>query len=153
MGLSDADFKRLLNMRKVFAKNGIVLPNLGGRSSYDLNSVSTNDKFILDTSRQNVIELSKFKIQKRYALTKFPLVRIDINSPCHKNPDGRILSRNHIHIYSESDYDTGNLMWAYELTEIAELGITDKTSLDFMTVFYCFCDYCNIDSGNVQEVI
>ena len=54
--------------------------------------------------RRGRIELSKFKLQNRYALTKLPLVRIDIDSPPHMNPDGTKTSRNHIHIYKDG-YD------------------------------------------------
>lgn len=35
--------------------------------------------------------------------------RVDIDSPPHRNPDGTMTSRNHIHIYRETDHDTGNL--------------------------------------------
>ena len=109
----------------------------------------------MDISRSGKIEISKFKIQERYTITKLPLVRIDINSTPHTNPDGTRLSRNHIHIYKYTENDNGNLPWAYELSDVNDFGIVDINNLNFMTVFYGFCKYCNIDVSNndIQGVI
>lgn len=56
-----------------------MLTQNGESDVFDLKSISTNDKFFLDVDRRGRIELSKFKLQNRYALTKLPLVRIDID--------------------------------------------------------------------------
>lgn len=55
-----------------------MLTRNGESDVFDLKSISTNDKFFLDVDRRGRIELSKFKLQNRYALIKLPLVRIDI---------------------------------------------------------------------------
>ena len=94
--------------------------------------------------RRGRIELSKFKLQNRYALTKLPLVRIDIDSPPHMNPDGTKTSRNHIHIYKEVDNDTGNLPWAYDLENFAQIKFNEDNII-FMDIFTGFCEYCNIN--------
>lgn len=60
--------------------------------------------------------------------------RVDIDSPPHRNPDGTMTSRNHIHIYRETDHDTGNLPWAYDLATIMPVKL-DQNGIDFMTVF------------------
>ena len=105
--MTDLEFKRLMQLQKIFVKSSIILPNNGENSIYDLKSKETQDKFYLDVDRRGRIELSRFKLQTRYAVTKLPLVRIDIDSPPHLNPDGTKTSRNHIHIYREVDNDTG----------------------------------------------
>lgn len=46
-----------------------------------------NMALALKRKERGGIELSKFKLQNRYAVTKLPLVRIDIDSPPHLNPD------------------------------------------------------------------
>lgn len=97
------------------------------------------------------IEL-KAKLQSRYVRNRLPLVRIDINSPPHINPDGRKLSRNHIHIFRECDNDTGNLPWAYELNDVFKTNF-DLKSLNFMSAFNLICKYCNIEAGDIQGVI
>lgn len=137
-------------LTKYFTKKNIRLPLSGENDIFDLAARETMDKFFLDVDRRGRIEL-KAKIQTRYALTKVPLVRIDLNSPPHINPDGTKVSRNHIHIYKDTDFDTGNLPWAYELTSI-NIFANDRPT-DFMQIFYHFCGYCNIESHNIQGVM
>ena len=152
MYMTDLEFLSLMKLKKVFIKDSIELPNNGDNATYDLESVETRDKFYLDVDRRGKIELSRFKLQNRYAVTKLPLVRIDIDSPPHINPDGSKTSRNHIHVYKEVDNDTGNLPWAYDL-ETFEQICCEKGRFSFMDIFSGFCEYCNISIENVQGVI
>ena len=139
-------------MQKIFVKSSIILPNNGENSIYDLKSKETQDKFYLDVDRRGRIELSRFKLQTRYAVIKLPLVRIDIDSPPHLNPDGTKTSRNHIHIYREVDNDTGNLPWAYSLEEFEQIKF-NRNNIVFLDIFSSFCEYCNISMENIQGVI
>ncbi len=145
--MTNCEFQELIQLRKIFIKHSVILPNNGEKVKFDLISKGTNNRFYLDINRRGKIELSKCTLQTRWEFNKLPLVRIDIDSPNHMNPDGIIKSRNHIHIYQESDNDTGNLPWAYDLEEY---GIRYDS---FMQVFYGFCTYCNIDADGVQGVI
>lgn len=148
--MTNEEFNALMALAKVFSKPSIKLPLAGNDGIYEVESTSTNDRFLLDVDRNSKIELSKFKLQHRYVTTKLPLVRIDINSPPHTNPDGHRVSRNHIHIYRETENDTGNLPWAYDLEDLD--GFNGK-SLDFMSIFYAFCEYCNIAADDIQGVL
>lgn len=150
--MTNSEFHNLIKLKKIFTKDTIELPNNGENDTYDLKSTETRDKFYLDIDRRGRIELSKFKLQNRYATTKLPLIRIDIDSPPHMNPDGTKTTRNHIHIYRETDNDTGNLPWAYSL-ESFELIQFNKDNINFMEVFSSFCEYCNINIDNIQGVI
>lgn len=150
--MTDLEFKRLMQLQKIFVKSSIILPNNGENSIYDLKSKETQDKFYLDVDRRGRIELSRFKLQTRYAITKLPLVRIDIDSPPHLNPDGTKTSRNHIHIYREVDNDTGNLPWAYSLEEFEQIKF-NRNNIVFMDILSSFCEYCNISMENIQGVI
>ncbi len=145
--MTNSEFKNLLELRKKFKDSTVNLPNRGVKTRFDLISRETNDKFYLDINRKGRIELSKCTLQTRWGFNNLPLVRIDIDSPNHINPDGVKKSRNHIHIYRESVNDTGNLPWAYDLEEV---GINYG---DFMQVFYEFCTYCNIVTHGIQGVI
>ena len=145
--MTDFEFQDLIKLQKIFKKSNIILPNKGEREKFDLISKSTNDKFYLDINRRGRIELSKCTLQTRWGFNNIPLVRIDIDSPNHMNPDGVMKSRNHIHIYKGSINATGNLPWAYDLEEF---GIRYS---NFMQVFYDFCAYCNIETNKVQGVI
>lgn len=140
-------------MSKNFVKYKVDLPQNNESSVFDLVGNVPTEKFFLDIDRRGKIELSKFKIQTRYATTKFPLVRIDIDSPPHLNPDGTKTSRNHIHIYKDmGTMDTGNLPWAYNLDEFYKFDFVDKR-IDFMYIFHAFCKYCNINTDNIQGVV
>ncbi|WP_270739811.1 DUF6978 family protein [Massilioclostridium coli] len=149
--MTDSEFKSLMKLKKKFSEDSICLPKQGESCMFHVESLSTRDKFYVDTDRSSKIEL-KIKIQNRYALTKQPLVRIDINSPFHRNPDGTRISRNHIHIFKETDNMTGNLPWAYEL-ETFDANLFKIQTLDFTQIFYDFCDFCNIEINNIQGVI
>ena len=149
--MTDIEFQSLIQLKKIFAKKGVILPFTGNCNTYDLKSTTTSDKFYLDIDRRGSIEL-KVKLQSRYVRNRLPLVRIDINSPPHINPDGRKLSRNHIHIFRECDNDTGNLPWAYELNDVFKTNF-DLKSLNFMSAFNLICKYCNIEAGDIQGAI
>ena len=150
--MTNEDFEKLLSLSKKFAQDNVHLPLIGYNDVFDIISKETKDKFFLDIDRRGKIELSKLKIQTRYAVTKLPLVRIDVNSPPHINPDGTKTSRNHIHIYRQTEYDTGNLPWAYDLEEVFEFP-NGMENINFMEVFYHFCEYCRIDTYNIQGVM
>lgn len=98
------------------------------------------------------IFMTDLEFQALMALPKKSLVRIDIDSPPHMNPDGTKISRNHIHIFKETDNDTGNLPWAYDLETFKQIKF-DKNNIVFVEVFSEFCKYCNINLNNVQGVI
>lgn len=147
--MTDIEFKALIDINKVFTRKNISLPMQNDFNTYDLKSVDTKDKFYLDIDRRGKIEL-KTKLQNRYCRNKLPLVRIDFNSPPYINPDGTKVSRNHIHIFKETDNDTGNLPWAYELDDIFNI---ESSSLNFMNIFNLFCKYCNIDTDKIQGVL
>ena len=97
MILTNEEFNKLLQLEKIFTTQKIILPTIGTVDSFELTDVNNRIPFLLDIDRRGKIELSKYKIQNRYAVTEV-LVRIDIDSPPHINPDGTKLSRNHIHI-------------------------------------------------------
>lgn len=150
--MTDIEFYDLMKLKKVFVKDTIKLPDNGENKTYDVKSLLTKDRFYLDVDRRGKIELSRFKLQNRYAPTKLPLVRIDIDSPPHLNPDGTKTSRNHIHIYKAMDNNTVNLPWAYDLEDFAYINF-NASQISFMEVFSSFCEYCNISIDNVQGVI
>lgn len=149
--MTDADFHRLMSVRKYFEQT-VVLPAVGGTGTWQLSGATSGDRFFLDINRKGKLELTKYTIQNRYVITRQPLVRVDIDSPPHINPDGTKKSRNHIHLFRESGSEHGNLPWAYEFDEIDGLEIF-LSRLDFMSVFDGFCNYCNIDTANIQRTI
>lgn len=149
MILTNEEFNKLLQLEKIFTTQKIILPTIGTVDSFELTDVNNRIPFLLDIDRRGKIELSKYKIQNRYAVTEV-LVRIDIDSPPHINPDGTKLSRNHIHIYREGFGDR----WAYELKDLKDTNLFQNICT-FRNVFNDFCKYCNIslDNKEIQDVI
>jgi hypothetical protein len=150
--MTNEKFRFLMSLEKIFMDSSVTLPLSGGKESFNLQSTTTNDKFILDIDRRSKFEFSKLKLQNRYAITKLPLVRIDINTPPHINPDGEKLSRNHIHVFRETQNDTGNLPWAFDLDTFDGILFDSKEPFNFMQIFTSFCDYCNINCNGIKDV-
>ena len=106
-------------------------------------SDTTRDIFYLDTDRKSSITLTKKKIQKRHANSNTMMIRLEIDCRPHMYNDGSLSSRNHIHIFDEKE---GNI--TYDLT--GEYATLFSNTENFMTVFYEFCNMCNIDTVNVD---
>ncbi|RRD93447.1 hypothetical protein EII17_12800 [Clostridiales bacterium COT073_COT-073] len=133
--MTQSDFEYLMKLEKYITE----IEKIGKTGTISAFSRQTDDIFLIDTDRTSKIELSKFKIQSRYERTKRPLIRIDIDSPPHLNPDGTKTSRNHIHIFKEEFDDFPNLPWAYDLSQFFS-----ASEYDFTSVWEWFCNYSNI---------
>lgn len=139
-GLSEKEIEYLLNLEKYYSEEKTFkFPSFGGRLSIPLSSADKNENFILDISRSN-INISKNTFQNR-ARKSIVLLRLDINSAPHRNPDGKVLSGNHLHIYKEGSRDK----FAYELPPDFN-SCTDASSF-----LEAFMDYCNITKKPVIE--
>ncbi len=153
--MSNSEFEFLMKLNKQFIKKPVKLPDRQEKSLHNLKSITTNDMFLLDIDRRCRLEFSKIKMQERNEATKVPLVRIDIDAPPHMNPDGTKTSRNHIHIYQETENDTGNLPWAYDLSEMKEF-LFEEEKIIFVDIFLNFCKYCHIvieEEDKIQGVM
>lgn len=122
-----------MNLKKV------ILPGEQDFKVYDVASLTTQDLFLLDYDRRGKFEL-KHKKQLRHGKDML-MVRMEINAPKHTNPDGKTISRNHIHIFKEG-YEPGRLPWAYELCDI--FPNLDYERLAPLGIFSHFCKFCNI---------
>lgn len=139
--MTDSDFKELMDLDKYFIRpESIKIPGEQEQKIYQLKSFTTEDNFIFDYDRRGRFEL-KYKEQLRFG-KDVRLIRLEINAPTHMNPDGSIISRNHIHIYKEG-YD---LSWAYELHDIFPDA---KQEISALYLFTAFCEYCKINTSNI----
>ncbi|MCY3569162.1 MAG: hypothetical protein OXH38_11075 [Chloroflexi bacterium] len=105
----------------------------GGKLSIPLRSEDWRETFLLDLRRAR-IDLFKRTHQTR-ARKVYPLVRLDIGSNRHRNPDGEWIGPIHIHHYREGYGDK----WAEEVPVGVFRDLADPilTLDDFMR-------YCNI---------
>jgi hypothetical protein len=108
-------------------------PGIGGSVNIPLMSIDKREHFLLDINRSS-INLKKVTHQLR-ARVAIVLLRLDIEGPPHRNPDGQELPCPHLHVYREGYGDK----WAYPLSAAAFSAPTDlwATLTDFMR-------YCNI---------
>lgn len=143
--MTDNEFQVLMAMQKHVIDDIIMLPKQGEVCApVNVVSDSTSDAFNIDLDRRGTITLSKKKLQERYLNNPMGMVRLEIDAPPHINPDGRRLSRNHIHIWQKKY----GMAMAYELDEISDTLF--KNIHDFTSVFYDFCEFCNIDLSTIE---
>lgn len=143
--MTNNEFKKLIKLKKHFSNDRIILPNPGMKNDVPIKieSDTTRDIFYLDIDRKSSITLTKKKIQKRHANSNTMMIRLEIDCRPHMYSDGSLSSRNHIHIFDEKK---GNI--TYDLT--GKYATLFSNTENFMTVFYEFCNMCNIDTANVD---
>lgn len=137
MEITNDTFNKLMQMKKKFNKTPVDLPSRSQKVQLNVISDDEKENFIVDIDRSGSIEI-KSKLQNRYSNNQI-LIRVEINSPPHTNPDGTTTSRDHIHVYREGY----GLSWAYDLNLIQWKLFDNLTN--FNKVFIDFCYYCNID--------
>ena len=129
-GTADA----LIAMLKVRANDDVVhFPGPGGYISLPLFSQDGQEFFHLDVRRSG-IDLLKATYQNR-AMQVVILVRLDLGSAPHRNPDGAEIPSPHLHLYREGYGDKWAIPAPYDrFPHIQDLWISLQ---DFM-------QYCNI---------
>ncbi len=78
-------------------------PSLGGAINIPLVSTNRHDPFLLDLLRSG-IDLTKNTYQNR-GCQVVVLVRLDLGSRPHRNPDGTKVGSPHLHLYREGYSD------------------------------------------------
>ena len=131
--LTQTEADTLIAMRKTFLHPRTISLPRGADETHDLIGEDKRELFLLDLWR-GTIRLSKFRYQTR-GRKVIVLVRLDIDSAPHTNPDGTQIGRSHLHLYREGYEDR----WAFALDS---KEFTDPTNMG--RSFEDFCHYCNI---------
>ena len=98
--LTQAEANALLAMEKHRVSDNVIsFSYLGQSENIELLSADKSEIFLLDLSRGSK-SLSKIKLQNR-ARESVILVRLDLEGPNHRNPDGTYMATPHLHVYSE----------------------------------------------------
>jgi hypothetical protein len=105
----------------------------GERLAIPLTSIDKREHFTLDVSRSQ-IKLTKATYQNR-ARQAIILMRLDLDGPPHRNPDGAEVPCPHLHVYREGYGDK----WAAPAPP--ELY---SNTLDLFSTLRAFMDHCNI---------
>lgn len=98
--LAQAEADALIAMEK-FRTDTIprTYPRVGEQMSVELTSADRRESFMLDITRSS-IKLTKSTHQTR-ARQAIVLVRLDVDGPPHRNPDGVEIPCPHLHVYRE----------------------------------------------------
>ncbi len=126
-------------------------PEENEAAQFPATGVTTNTEYIVDVNRKGCT-LSRITFQNRAYVTTV-LLRLDIDSKPHQNPDGKKIGGTHLHVYRQGYGET----WAYELTdprllELCKLfDFTDIAEIqnkqDKIQWFYKFCTICNFTNS------
>ena len=99
-------------------------------------------KILLTSVTRAQIKLTKATYQNR-ARAVITLMRLDLDGPLHRNPDGEEILCPHLHIYREGYGDK----WA-----IPAPPATYPNTLDLFSTFEAFMQQCNItDPPRIQR--
>lgn len=132
--LTQQEADALLVLEKYdFSNDEYKFPYLGGTLRLSLQSMDKKETFNLDVTR-GYIALEKITFQTR-ARKAVVLVRLDIDGPPHRNPDGEEIGCPHIHLYREGYGDK----WAYPLPDELKCVLDNPYNL-----LDKFMNYCHI---------
>lgn len=118
-----------------------LFPAPGERLAVPLASADRREQFMLDITRSR-IKLTKATFQNR-ARQAIILMRLDIDGPPHRNPDGAEIPCPHLHIYREGFADK----WAFSAPRERYPDITDITAM--LEVFMRDCNI--VTQPNIQK--
>src|ERR1700719_4614124 len=140
--ITQAEADALIGMEKRFVDDkDWTFPAAGERIALALSSLDKRENFMLDVTRAQ-IKLTKATYQNR-ARQAIILMRLDLDGPPHRNPDGEEIPCPHLHIYREGYGDK----WA-----IAAPVAIYTNALDLFATFEAFMQQCNItDPPKIQK--
>ena len=142
INLTQDEADKLMAMEKRVAdQKEWLFPAPGYRIAIPLTSLDKRESFMIDATRAQ-IKLTKATYQNR-ARAVIILMRLDLEGPPHRNPDGTEIPCPHLHVYREGYGDK----WAIQ----APLAIYTDT-LDLFATFEAFMQQCNVtERPNVQK--
>jgi len=134
LDITQAEADALIAMEKHRAdEEDWLFPAPGQRLSIPLVSTDKREQFHLDVTRAQ-IRLTKATFQNR-ARQAIILIRLDLDGPPHRNPDGVEIPCPHLHIYREGFGDK----WAHPApTDLA------LNPADLLSTLEAFMSHCRI---------
>ena len=134
INLTQGEADKLMAMEKCSVdETNWTFPGPGERIAIPLTSLDKRESFMLDVTRAQ-IKLTKATYQNR-ARAAVILLRLDLEGPPHRNPDGEEIPCPHLHIYREGFGDK----WA--MTAPVEKY---PDTLNLFATFEAFMRHCHI---------
>jgi hypothetical protein len=132
--ITQAEADVLIEMKKRFVdENDWTFPAAGELIALELASLDKRENFALDVTRAQ-IKLTKATYQNR-ARQAIVLMRLDLDGPPHRNPDGTEIPCPHLHTYREGFGDK----WA-----VAAPVDRYPSTMDLFSTCEAFMQHCNI---------
>ena len=141
--LTDSESLEFIQEEKQFKDQSFRFPCQGDYKTLEAEGLTHHTEYLMDINRK-LCTLSRITYQNRVQKV-ITLLRLDIDTKPHKNPDGKLIGGTHIHIYKEG-YLTA---WAYELddpilrTINPDFNPEDLTCSDMERRFEAFSRLCN----------
>lgn len=137
--LTELDVKRLINIPKYQQEEKRYTYSIVGEIEIPLISADKKEEFVLDVWKGKIVLKTKYQTRVYKTIV---LVRLDLNGPPHRNPDGKEVGGTHIHIYQEGYGDK----WAYPFDIQYFPNIND-----LWETLYDFMKYCNINGVQIDK--
>lgn len=144
--LTDTESLELIREEKQFKDDGFEFPKQGESQTLEAEGLVSHTEYLMDINRK-LCTLSRITYQNRVQ-KHIILLRLDIDTKPHTNPDGNTISGTHLHVYKEGYLDA----WAYELDDPFIQGINPGFNLkdllcqDMERRFEAFSRLCNFTS-------
>jgi hypothetical protein len=139
--ITQAEADSLIAMAKRFVdETDWTFPAAGQSVALPLTSIDKRENFVLDVTRAQ-IKLTKATYQNR-ARQAIILMRLDLDGPPHRNPDGTEIPCPHLHTYREGFGDK----WA-----IAAPSGRYANTPDLFSTCEAFLQHCNITGSSRMQ--
>ncbi len=147
MILTDESAYQLIHENKKFITSSFPFPDEGGKVNLIGSGLLSKTEFLVDINRSSMM-LEKITMQER-VYQAIPLLRIDLDTKPHHNPDDTMISGNHLHVYREK-YGSS---FAYELYDPTIKKMNPSVDLEQLLaiqnarerfkIFTQFCHFIN----------
>lgn len=135
----------LEELKRISNPSEFAFPHQNEIKQMVLSGHDSKRRYIIDVNRKGQIRVSKCTYQNRVN-SNIVLLRLDIDGPDHQNPDGKMLSRNHLHIYREGYGDR----WAIE---VPSCFIDSNDLIQTLINFLEYCKTTNYSDLKLQGMV
>lgn len=151
----NSEYLSIIQKEKEFLDKNIEFPLNDSFSVLKLKD-EDNNEYIFDINRKGV-RLTRCTYQERHNVS-IVLLRLDLDSKPHRNPDGEKIEEHHIHVYTDDYGDS----YAFTLDnpilnkinpnfDLNKFSICEKSRDKLYMYFEAFSEFCNIK--NIPNVI
>lgn len=99
--LSSNEVNRLIKSLKTFKESATFKKPILGKIKDDTPLIDYENQIEYKFHRyRHPLDSTRFSLHMRFTENNDHLIRLDVNNGTHRNPDGRKIEQNHLHIYN-----------------------------------------------------